>query len=825
MTKVRTSGGKITVTIGGNFKTYAKEDIVYNSLKKISFTGKENGIVYGDPESPNITVVKSEYKLESTYAHEQMYSLAYELAEMPFMFFMLEIFGNEIEVSALSKLYRNLSDKKINPPEIIVSRMPINGEVAGYSNKRKKIIVYEKFLDEATKDEDKKAELLAVLVEEYGHHIDNLLRTELATNGIPDIDIIDEGAKFAYALFKFDIFKESSLKYAKAETPNFNGDLIVDFSVLNKEITTYVSENKQYDEIPGQETSNYGAGRNRKENKNAAYAHGDIEFEALVKRDLFNVQQVRNIYYGNWLRDFSQVIVQITVRVTNGAITYQKKKVLKETLPMKISHEGWVSLMEILAIKEFVYDPLKDEGKEPPDDFNALKKVFDKEFGGLTKDILGIYRPEEHLDNPKGLKDESDSKDDKNKTISFNYEGKIKTLYAGDNTFSWDIDLTRNMSNFFWIDYPERPSSVTYMKEQIVLACQHGKTPVGFRHLGAALHVLEDFFAHTNFLEIALRKQGADVYPWIETYKGKSWKQLPVVSGTFLVDDTIASVGPKIADLLFDPKFKAYKRPKPNQVPLAEMFVLKTLKDLARGQKTDKAKTNSSYLGVEFATWLDWFENFLTFQQFMAAKYAEADKMKWKSTDAPEKAVIKTAELLQQSMGYAVQAMAFFPKIIVNIILGSFDNLIPEAQSHLNTNYGNCPSHSQLAKDSYEHPLNKLSAEMAKIAVKDVGIKFNNGYTGKKLSEYVANTYFVHPKNSIIFDTIIKDWANSSSNKSALQRLKVATVFEHVHNEVKTFGKKVEHAYKHIDKYTQNISEKSLKKIQEIMDYFKTESK
>ncbi len=113
MTKIRTSGGKITVTIGGNFKTYAKEDIVYNSQKTVSFTGKENGVTYGDPESPNLNIVKSEYKLESIYAHEQLYSLAHELAEMPFMFFMLEIFGSEIEVSALSKLYRDLSDKKI----------------------------------------------------------------------------------------------------------------------------------------------------------------------------------------------------------------------------------------------------------------------------------------------------------------------------------------------------------------------------------------------------------------------------------------------------------------------------------------------------------------------------------------------------------------------------------------------------------------------------------------------------------------------------------------------------------------------------------------
>lgn len=806
MTKIRTSGGKITVTIGGNFKTYAKEDIVYNSQKTVSFTGKENGVTYGEPESPNLNIVKSEYKLESIYAHEQLYSLAHELAEMPFMFFMLETFGSEIEVSALSKLYRDLSDKKIKPPEIIVSKMPINGKLAGYSNKNKKIIVYEKFIDDAIKDNDKKAELFAALVEEYGHHIDNLLRTELATNGKGDKDIIDEGAKFAYALFKFDVFKESSLKYAKAETPKFNGDLILDFSALHQEVSTYVSENKQYDEIPGQEIPNYGAGRNRKEDKNAAFAHGDIEFEALLDpKNLFNATQVRNIYYGNWLRDFSQVIVQISVRATNGAISLNKKKGLNESLPMKLSHDGWVSLMEILAIKEFVYDPLKDAGREPIDDYNTLKLAFNKDFGGLTKDILGIYRPEEHIDNPKGLPDESKSVDDKGKIIEFKYIGnKTKKLYAGDNKVSWKIDPKRNMSNFFWNKYPDRPSSVTYMKEQLVLACQNGKNATGFRHLGAALHVLEDFFSHTNFLEISLRKQGADVYPWIEDYKKKTWKQLPVVSGTFLTEDTIASVGPKIADLLFDPKLTEYKRRKPKQRSLAEIFILKTLKDFSKAQKSNPSQKNSNYQGVEYATWLGWFETYLAFQDFMATKYAQSDKMKWYD---PEKSALLVLETYQKSMGYMAQIMSVFPKVIVNVILGSFDNIVPELQSNIKTNYGNSPSHSQLAKDSYDHPLNKLSAEMAKIAVKDVGTKFNKGIDGQKLANYVANTYFVHPEHSTIFDTIVKDWKNSKANKSALKKLAFGSTYDHVDHE------------------TQQINKESIKKIKMIMDYFKNESK
>jgi len=816
MTRIRNVGGKIIERTEGKEISYAKESIVFNAGKTISFTAND-GTFFGEPLSPNVNVRETNYKLESTYAHDQLCQLAEELAEMPFMFFMLEIFGYEIEIPALSKLYRDLSDKKIKNPEIVVSQIPVMGKNAGYSNKKKKIIVYQKFIEDAAKDNDKSAELLAALVEEYGHHIDNLLRTELATEGKPDNDVIDEGAKFAYALFKFDIFKESSLKYAKTELPSYQGDLLVDFSKLHTEITKYVDENQQYDEIPGADISNFGAGRNRKHNKDGAFAHGDIEFEALVTKDLFDEKQVNKIYFGNWLRDFSQLIVGISVRGINLAIELQKYKVVEEAIPMKFSHECWVSLIEILAIKGFIYDPAKEKGLTITDNYIDLKKIFDKEFGdttkkrpAITKDILGIYRPEEHIDNPQGLDDESKIQDDKGKVISFQYNGKTKTLYAGDNKKSWAVDENRNMLKYFWTDYPERPAAVTYMKEQIVLACQKGKTAEGFRHLGAGLHVLEDYFAHTNFTEISLIKNGASkVYPWVEGKQGKASKYIPIVSGTFLTEDTFASVGPKAADLLFDPKIQDYKRRIPKQRTLSEMFIINILKDLAKGQKSDTAKKNASYMGTEFSTWLNWYTTFLNFQDFMAAEYIKANKMKWASKDFPEKLGAKVLETYSKAMNYTSQIMSFFPKVAFNILLSSFETTVPEAQSHLHKNYGNCPSHSQIGKDSYSHPLNKLSATLAKAAVKDIGEKFNAGWDGIKLANYTADKYFVHPDfgSTKWSDKIISKWIGEPINKKIIKNLEFPTIYEHAHHEA------------------QQISKESLKKIKEIMDYFKKATK
>lgn len=131
---------------------------------------------------------------------------------MTFILLMLQIFGEEIEVEAIGKLYKDLCDDKLDPPEIIVTKDPIKNYKANYTNKRKKILVSKGFVEEAVKDNEVKAQLMVALLEEYGHHIDNLLRTDYATNGKEDKDRIDEGAKFAYYFLTVDL----------AKTPNWN---------------------------------------------------------------------------------------------------------------------------------------------------------------------------------------------------------------------------------------------------------------------------------------------------------------------------------------------------------------------------------------------------------------------------------------------------------------------------------------------------------------------------------------------------------------------------------------------------------------------------
>ena len=76
-----------------------------------------------------------------------------------------------------------------------------------------------------------------------------------------------------------------------------------------------------------------------------------------------------------------------------------------------------------------------------------------------------------------------------------------------------------------------------------------GKTPEGLIHLGFALHVLEDFFAHTNFVELALRKSGRDaVVTWVPERDKLS--DMPITTGQFTDQDVKFSLAYKLADLL-----------------------------------------------------------------------------------------------------------------------------------------------------------------------------------------------------------------------------------------------------------------------------------
>lgn len=93
--------------------------------------------------------------------------------------------------------------------------------------------------------------------------------------------------------------------------------------------------------------------------------HGDLAnlllLIPLAPGKFFNAIDVKRVYFGNWLRDYSQLF-------DVAGLT---------TVPEEIL----VFLVQVIAYMHFGYCT---------DEFE------------VTKERIGVYRPEEHMDNPKG---------------------------------------------------------------------------------------------------------------------------------------------------------------------------------------------------------------------------------------------------------------------------------------------------------------------------------------------------------------------------------------------------------------------------------------
>ncbi|QYS87585.1 hypothetical protein JJC03_07165 [Flavobacterium oreochromis] len=118
--------GKITIKVKENYLIRAgniseiseqvniesmKENLTLTSNKKVQMTG-DDGVKYDKYSPPELKIEESEYKLESRFALEQLFSFAKKDSKAMFCFWMAEIFGADIPLKAYEKLYQNASDKK-----------------------------------------------------------------------------------------------------------------------------------------------------------------------------------------------------------------------------------------------------------------------------------------------------------------------------------------------------------------------------------------------------------------------------------------------------------------------------------------------------------------------------------------------------------------------------------------------------------------------------------------------------------------------------------------------------------------------------------------
>ncbi|KAH7233101.1 heterokaryon incompatibility Het-C [Fusarium tricinctum] len=254
--------------------------------------------------------------------------------------------------------------------------------------------------------------------------------------------------------------------------------------------------------------SAFGAGEvaGNSEFNGYVWRHGDIA-EALrylpvsfVTHYRFSALERRQIYFGNWLRDFSQIID------TTGL----------DTVPEPVLR----AIVSILGFMEFGF---------ATDEFD------------VTRERLGCYTHVEHIDNPKGYPDNA-------KNIDERLRGPVDPREL-------EFDPRTGMKNYIANSGKGWDTSADYVTRQLRECIKLGRegTPKAkkeaFIHLGAALHTLEDFSAHSNFTELCLHELGEeDVFAFVgeacrvRTLGWRGRMVPPIVTGTFGMLDIFHSL-------------------------------------------------------------------------------------------------------------------------------------------------------------------------------------------------------------------------------------------------------------------------------------------
>lgn len=589
------AGKVIEISEKINIESY-KENLSLNSNKVVEQKGHDGGVKHQNYAPPELEIEETEYKLESVFAMEELFAFAEKDSMAMFCFWMAEIFGGDVPLDAYEKLYKNASDKKVNiNPKITVAQevpgfgatyysgVDKNGVVIKNKNEKFKnhIIISQGFIDWALKSNDYQKLLLIALVEEFGHHLDYLLRFEYSSKRGDAKG--DEGAKFTsklnrkYKKYLIDPFDKKEQQYATATIKGEEKKLVWDFADLNEKLNEYVDNRTEKDDNYFAGFEFFGAGLG---DGLHGWGHKHIEDKAFGNLPLIGGDKnpVRaQIYFGNWLRDFSQFVDPMIVRpmanslnmlsndydnkqtksrehkgflddlinlkndlLYKNSVTYsqtrsfdfptsvefnyttfdaQVKWGIATFAPVMMSREAVTTLVELLGMKEFGEINKKAEEDGKPQNYMKYLDDFRKNFAPIDTKLLGVYKPQEHIDNPYALRYDVLQKTFKDAGVGeepmHNFNNQLDPDFVKDPLeIQWEPNAQFGTRNYIRGNGAEPfPSAFDCFINFINLS--DPTTVKGRINFGAAMHILEDFFAHSNFVEIAVMKvYDPEVFPW-----------------------------------------------------------------------------------------------------------------------------------------------------------------------------------------------------------------------------------------------------------------------------------------------------------------------
>ncbi len=724
------AGAGIKMDPAGNITLFGKN---VNFAGAVSLSGKVNMDITSPPSvslaggvgaTAAIGVTQlhdyaEEHGLETNFACTQLQGVARLMAERPFILWLANLFGYDISVAAYAQFRTDLLAGSLPQPEYVVIRSGASNLLAAYSSKDQQILVGLNMIEEARQNNDASWKLNIALSEEFGHHVDNLLRNHYSTVG--GDAYMDEGARYAYNILNYKIDLQSITSYALHTGDGGNTPLTVEYAGATAAIKRYLAVENRYDFDVKDGYEHFVCARSAGD-RGPGLSFGHESIEDALDAEGYGPVEREQIFFGNWTRDYNQLICpqllkkpgdapglgmcgqtkattssSATGPVLLGFDLGQFSSAFNSTLADGfLSRTALTAIIKVLAEAKFV-----NSGKSKGISVNEQRQIFD-----VTEQRLGVYRPEEHIDNPAGLEDGRCKDDD--------LRGPVLPA-------DLEIDPATGMKRF--IASQGSGSSYDLIESYFTEAVRLGRNPDGLRYFGMGLHILEDFFCHTNFVEICLFKLGyRDVILWS---KPEPADRVPMTSGIFGFADTVVSILYEISHHLV--QAADCQQPWERTTGQKILLIIMREKNLAWGERLDALWTSMEEFKEDHP---DFFQG-----------------------------TCKTREFL---FGWASDALGK--------LLEQLTGLIDDIQTFADSEGIAEPTHSQMSKDHDVHPLHVLAATLAKKTVGEIGIVMRGAFRGRASLEHVmaiVRKHMTHPQNTQWMDEEVKKWAEENPDNVA----------------------------------------------------------
>ncbi|KAL8881820.1 MAG: hypothetical protein Q9198_001052 [Flavoplaca austrocitrina] len=444
------------------------------------------------------------------------------------------------------------------------------------------------------------------------------------------------------------------------------------------------------------------------------WRHGDIEdtlLNILMSRAAggkkFSKMDVKRVYFGNWLRDYSQA-------VDVGTVKY-------------VSAEAIRILLWVLGFMSFGYAT--------------------KEFE-VTTERLGCYRPEEHIDNPKDYADNIDARQydrrlrgpvDERRELAINPRTGLKVYIATEGMgIATSAGLIRDL-----------------FRRSIHLGRQYGQSKnnadlyEALRLLGTGCHCLEDYSAHSNYTELALIELGErGVFPHVGrrtqiTLQETGRSVFPCVTGTFGGVDFLHSVMGEVSDKATQSEIEELQGTIQSQSGSNNTSMLQDLLNQVPsglfGGKDEAGKANELQMNAQAAQMQNthitprepeaWTRQLEETQKQIYPILEWHDEMMQSITETIEKIPIlpDLIEQLQEQLNvFVFGLLAPFVLPIINQVktelnTGSSEIIQSSKDKQLivfHDDYSSDPTHSMLSKDHFSNILNEPAGKVASQVLK-----------------------------------------------------------------------------------------------------------